>query len=378
MPSPADLASLRERIEALDRELIDVLERRLQLAVPIAEAKLQVASPLRDQQREGVVFQRVVAMATERGLDPNRVDELYRLLLQWSVARQQSHLNERSSQPLRVAYQGVEGSYTHLAAQQRYANREGGTWLVGQPTFRAAVQAVLGGACHLALLPIENTTAGSITETYDLLGEGGVTITGEVVLHVDHCLLALPDTSLDAVREVRSHPQALRQCERFLLDHPWIRPVESFDTAGAAKAVRERGAVEVAAIASAEAGTRYGLHVLASGIQSQSGNYTRFVEVSTEAVTVPAEAACTTSAMFDLAHEPGALAKVVTAFSDHGVDLTKLQSRPILEQPWRYRFYVDLVGHASSQAVSDALATARQACDDLRVLGSYPAAERPT
>ncbi|MCO4746004.1 MAG: prephenate dehydratase [Proteobacteria bacterium] len=377
MPAEPELTDLRERILALDRELIDVLRRRMEVVVPIAEAKLDSASPFRDASREGVVFERVRSMAQEVGLDPHRIEGLYRLILEWSVARQQAHVRARATAPLSVAYQGVEGCYTHLAAQRRYAGRESGALLTGHRTFRDAVQAVRERRAHVALLPIENTTAGSITETYDLLAEGGVTITSEVVSHIQHCLLALPGTSLDDIREVHSHPQALRQCDVYFQTHTWMQPVEAFDTAGAARMVRDLGQGHLAAIASEAAAEHYGLEIVARDIQTQAGNFTRFVEVATEAATVGEDVPCRTSLLMELAHEPGALGRVLAAFSKRGVSLTKLESRPIVGTPWKYRFYLDVDGHSASAAVHEALAEAEAECTTLRNLGSYPCGGRP-
>ncbi len=374
MAEQPDLSQLRETIEAIDRELLALLARRLEVVVPIAEAKLEAASPFRDALREGIVFSRVRELAREHGLDPHRAEALYRVLLDWSVARQQEHVRQRETAPLRVAYQGVEGCYTHLAARQRYAGRAGGALLTGFPTFRAVAEAVRHREADVGLMPIENTTAGSITATYDLLAEGGLSITAEVVSHIQHCLLALPGQSVEVLREVHSHPQALGQCERFFVDHPWIRPVEAFDTAGAARMVAERGDPTLAAIASEEAATRYGLEVLARHIQTQTGNFTRFVEVATEPVVFDCDGPCKTTVMFELSHQPGALARVLSGFAQHRVDLSKLESRPIVGKPFSYRFYVDLVGHQASKAVGEALELARKECTELRLLGCYPAA----
>jgi chorismate mutase/prephenate dehydratase len=370
-----DLSRLRETIEAIDRELIALLAKRLAVVVPIAEAKLEAASPFRDSLREGIVFSRVRELAREHGLDPHRAEALYRVLLEWSVARQQEHVRQRATAPLRIAYQGVEGCYTHLAARQRYGGRSGGALLAGHATFRDVAEAVRQRAADVGLMPIENTTAGSITATYDLLAEGGLSITAEVVSHIQHCLLATDDATVEGLREVHSHPQALGQCERFFVDHPWIRPVEAFDTAGSARMVAERGDPSIGAIASEEASTRYGLQVLARHIQTQTGNYTRFVEVATEPVVFDCDGACKTTVMLELSHEPGALARVLAAFAKHRVDLSKLESRPIVGKPWSYRFYADLAGHRASKEVSAALDLAQKDCADLKVLGCYPAAD---
>src|SRR3954447_23206176 len=240
MPATPDLQALRESIEEIDHEILDHLRRRMDLVEEVAAAKLQTASPFRDPLREDQVFQRVRHAAVERGLDPHEVERLYRVLLEMSVAHQQAHVRSLAAAPLRVAYQGVEGSYSHLTAQRRYAGLAEGVLLEGFETFRGAVEAVRGGTADRALLPIENTTAGSINEVYDLLAEGGLTITAEVVSRIEHCLLGLPGARVEDLRTVLSHPQGLLQCEDFLRVSPWIRPQTEFDTAGSARKVRER------------------------------------------------------------------------------------------------------------------------------------------
>src|SRR5215470_7891439 len=195
MPDP-DLASLRDRIEVVDRQLIALVAERLKIVEDVAAAKLTAASPFRDREREDLLLQRLRGLAVAAGLDAHQIERLYRVVMDMSVAHQEATVRNRSDAPLRIAYQGVEGSYSHLAAQRRYAGRIGGALLSGCDSFRAAVDAVASGAADLALLPIENTTAGSINETYDLLTAGALHITGEVVSAIEHCLLALPGAGL--------------------------------------------------------------------------------------------------------------------------------------------------------------------------------------
>src|SRR5690349_10882413 len=197
-----------------------------------------------------------------------------------SVAHQEQTVRNRPDAPLRISYQGVEGSYSHLAAQRRYGGRTGGALLTGHDTFRGAADTVLHGAADLALLPIENTTAGSINETYDLLADGHLHITGEVVSAIEHCLLALPGVSLDELRVVISHPQALAQCNTFFAQHRHLVARAELDTAGSARRVASAGDRTLGAIASAAAATTYGLAIVATGIQSVAANATRFVEVA--------------------------------------------------------------------------------------------------
>jgi chorismate mutase/prephenate dehydratase len=283
-------------------------------------------------------------------------------------------------EPLVVAYQGVEGSYSDLAATRRYASRPGGVRLVGCPTFRAAAEAVRSGTAACALLPIENSTAGSVHEVYDLLAAGGLTITGEAVERIEHCLLGLPGATVEGLRAVLSHPQALSQCEDFLRAHPWLEARPAFDTAGAARAVRGAGDPSLGAIAGRAAAAVYGLVVLAESIQSQEGNFTRFVELArAEARSAPPRGQAgdgprKTSLLLTLPHRPGALAAVLQALAARGANLTKLESRPLPAAPWEYRFYLDVEGDAAAEPLASALAEIVGLTAELRVLGSYPRA----
>jgi chorismate mutase/prephenate dehydratase len=373
--APADLAALRAEIERLDGELLDLLARRMACAEAVAGAKLDAAWPFRDPEREDRLLVHLRRAAVERGLDPHEIERLYRVILDMSVARQQAYVRELPDTPLRVAYQGAEGSYSHLAAQRRYAGRPGGALLAGHETFRDAADAVLAGDADLALLPIENSTAGSINQTYDLLAEVRLVVTGEEVAAIEHCLLALPGVALDEVRTAISHPQALAQCEAFFRAHPAIRPREEFDTAGAARKVRAAGDRSLAAVASAAAAGTYGLEILARGIQTDAGNATRFVEVALHPMPVEPGAAVKTALVLTLAGErPGALGEILSEFARRGLNLTKLESRPIPGSRWAYRFYLDVQGHASTELFRSALAAIEPATTELRVLGSYPAA----
>jgi chorismate mutase/prephenate dehydratase len=375
MGNRSDLQAIREAIEKVDREILALLKRRMELVEDVARAKLETAAPFRDRSREEQVIQRLRHLATQLGLDAHEIERLYRGIMEMSIGRQQAFIRSLEGVPLRVAYQGVEGSYSHLTAQRHYAGREPGALLTGHDTFRGAVAAVVDGSADLALLPIENTTAGSVHETYDLLAEGGVTITAEVVSVVEHCLLALPGTRLEDLRAVLSHPQALAQCDDFLRTIPWATPRTEFDTAGSARKVRESNDPTLGAIASESAARLYGLEILRKGIQTQEGNYTRFVEIAREATPCPAGAACKTSLLLSLAHKPGSLGEVLSRFGARGVNLTRIESRPVLGSPWQYRFYLDLEGHAASEPVRKALEELRPLTTELRVLGTYPRAE---
>jgi chorismate mutase/prephenate dehydratase len=375
MSTIPDLEAVRVAIESIDEEILDALRRRMDLADDVARAKLAAAAPFRDQRREDLLLRRIRTRAAEHGLDPHEVERVWRLFIDMSVARQQALVTRQDTTPLRVGYPGVEGSYSHLAARQRYANRPGGVLLSGFDVPRQAVEALRRGEMDLVLLPIENTTAGSMNETYDLLAEGGVVITAELVSQVDHRLLGLPGSRLEGLREVISHPQALAQCEAFLRARvPWARPVPDADTGGAAQKVRERNDLTVAAIASETAAQRFGLEVLARDLQPGS-DYTRFVEVGREPTPLAPGVPCKTSLLMVLEHKPGTLGEMLQRLTLRGVNLSKLESRPIPGQPWQYRFYLDVEGHAASAPLMAALEDIRPLTSFLRVLGTYARAE---
>jgi len=369
-----DLAQLRDRIEAVDRKIIALVAERLKIVEDVVAAKLTAASPFRDREREDLLLQRLRKLAIDAGLDPHQVERLYRVVMDMSVAHQEATVRNRSDAPLRISYQGVEGSFSHLAAQRRYAGRPGGALLSGHDTFRGAAEAVTSGAADLALLPIENTTAGSINETYDLLAGGALHITGEVVSAIEHCLLALHGVPLADLRTVISHPQALAQCHELFAKHPHLTARADLDTAGAARRVAEANDRSLAAIASSAAAQRYGLAVVARGIQSATGNATRFVEVGLRPAPVPDGVAAKTSLMFALTDRTGVLGDTLSRLAARNLSLTKLESRPIPEAPFTYRFYADVLGHAASEPFQAALDDIRPLTTDLRVLGTYPSA----
>jgi chorismate mutase/prephenate dehydratase len=368
-----DLSTLRDRIDQVDRQIIALLAERLRVVEQVAVAKLEAASPFRDREREERLLLRLREHATEAGLDPHQIERLYRVVMDMSVAHQELTVRNRPDAPLRVAYQGVEGSYSHLTAQRRYGGRGGGALLAGHDTFRAAADAVIHGAADLALLPIENTTAGSINETYDLLADGTLHVTGEIVSSIEHCLLALPGVALDELRVVISHPQALAQCHAFFADHPHLVARPELDTAGSARRVAQAGDRTLGAIASAAAAKTYGLAIVAQAIQSSAGNATRFVEVGLRPAPLPEGTAAKTSLVLALADRPGALGEVLMRFAARGLSLTKLESRPIPNAPFTYRFYMDVLGHAASAPFQSALDDVRPLTTELRVLGTYAA-----
>lgn len=266
----------------------------------------------------------------------------------------------------RVAYQGVAGANSEVATIGYF-----GPDVEPHPcpSFAALFEAVTSAVADFGVLPIENSLAGSVIDSYDLLIRQPIFIVGELYQHVRHQLLALPGVELHEVQRVYSHPQALAQSMDFLLAHPHMQPEAAFDTAGAAMLVADRGLRDSAAIATARAGERYGLRILAPDIQSNTENYTRMVVISLEEQIPSSDAGVVkTSVIAGLRHESGSLSRLLGVLEQAGMNLTKIESRPIVGRPWEYLFYLDWEGRLED----DALTEATEATTWWKHLGCYP------
>ena len=374
-----DLEELRGKLDDVDRRLLEVLGERLETVAEIARVKAEGLPFLRDHDRESELLARVEGWARELGLDGFRTHEIYREIIAMSLKAQEEALlgrerverSTRSAQ--RVAFQGIEGSYSQLAAKKYFSVRSEGMEFVGTRTFAEALEMAESGDVGYAFLPVENTTAGSINQTYDLLRQTALSIVGEEVLHVRHRLLGLEGSEIGSLRRVLSHPQALVQCSRYLGSLEDVELVAFVDTAAAAKEVRDSGDPRIGAVASAEAGEIYGLSVLHDGIADQQENWTRFVVISGLEIELDPRIPAKTSLVFTTPHREGALAHCLHLLAEQGVNLTKLESRPVPRRPWEYLFYVDIEGSVATDNTALAIAGLRRECPYLRVLGSYPA-----
>jgi prephenate dehydratase len=251
----------------------------------------------------------------------------------------------------RVAYQGVSGANSEIATFGYFGPD---VEPLPCPSFTDLFASVTGGRAGYGVVPIENSLAGSVIDNYDLLIEQPVFIVGELFLHVRHQLLALPGVTLADVKRVYSHPQALAQSMDFLRAHPAMQQEPAFDTAGAARLVAERGLRDAAAIATARAGRQYGLEILAADIQSNTENYTRMVIISPREQEPPTDVTVKTSVIAGLRHERGSLARLLGVLNDAGMNLTKIESRPIVGRPWEYLFYLDWEGRLDGSALEEA------------------------
>jgi prephenate dehydratase len=270
---------------------------------------------------------------------------------------------------MKLAYQGEPGAFSEAASRQVEETAE----MVPCKSFEDVFAAVSGGGADYGVLPIENSIGGSIHRNFDLLLEHDLPIVGEVEVPVVHHLLALPGRTLADIRRIYSHPQAIAQCDRFLRTLSDVEITATYDTAGSAKLIADQALGDAAAIASARAGEVFGLEAVRSSIQDFDTNTTRFIVIGRKPLSpAPPDK---TSIVFTLANEPGALFKALAAIALRGIDLTKLESRPIPARKWEYLFYVDLAAARDDEACARALAHLAEFAPMVRVLGSYPSSK---
>ncbi len=272
----------------------------------------------------------------------------------------------------RVAFQGVAGAFSEEAAHAFAPGSEA----VGYPSFEEAFEATVAGECDFACLPVENSLAGSINQTYDLLTDSVLVVVAERVVRVHHNLLVRPGTRLEDVRRVYSHPQALQQCQRFIRDRG-LEAVAAYDTAGAAKMLAERVGAEPdsGAIASRRAADAYGLDIVAERVEDLDFNFTRFFVLGHEERPPQPGRSHKTSLLLATHHRPGELVACLQVFPEHGINMTKLESRPRRDKPWSYLFYIDIEGHVAEPQVAAAMTGLMRRAAFVKYLGSYPAAE---
>ncbi len=371
--TPQPLQQLREQISALDNDLLDMLARRQQLARSVAESKIGSQLPLRDLAREEKLLSQHVQKAQQLGLHPGYVTRIFHAVIEESLRAQRATLSPLPN-AARVAVLGGAGSYSALAAQAWFA-AIGALDLKAGAQFRDVVKLLRQGEADYAVLPIENRITGAISAVYDLLRDGDLYVVGEHYLPIKHSLLAKPGTTVNQIRKVLGHPQALAQCEDFLqANHLSLSYCDS--TADALRQVADSSEA-LAVIGSEEVAADYGLVVVADAIANSADNETRFVVLSRKLQAVPVSVPSKTSLMFCTWQQPGALADALLVFRDRGINLTRIESRPMPNEPWQAMFFLDCEGNVESEALQDALQALTRCTRVLRVLGCYPSERLP-
>lgn len=375
-----DLSKIRENINDIDNKITELWKERMAASLAVAEYKKENGLPVLDSKRERELLDRIADMAGEEFGVYARV--LYDTVLSISRSYQHQYLHEESGltekiksavrntpqlfpQSAAVACQGVEGAYSGLAAGRifKYPN------VLYFKTWSDVVNAVEKGLCKYGILPIENSTAGSVNGVYDLMAEHNFYIVRSIRLKINHCLLGNRGAELEKITEIYSHEQAINQCSEFLREHSGIKVHICENTAVAAKMVMECGRTDVAAISSENCRDLYGLSVLSDAVQNKNNNYTRFICISKDMEIYPG--ADKTSMVLTLPHRPGSLYQVLARFYALGININKLESRPMQNKDFEFMFYFDMSASVYDNALYSILEQLSDECERFHYLGSY-------
>lgn len=382
MKDPTD--NPRAAIDRIDDELLRLLNERAALALKVGEAKTRLDTSLCDNQREREVLARL-RQANPGPFDEQNVTHIFQRIIDECL-----HVQLRAFHPPPADPAGVSAKPSHLAAAARVAfqgergafSEEAAIELLGddcQPVARATFEdlfaAIDQGSADYILAPLENSLMGSVHRCYDLLLESSLGIVAEIIWPISHCLIGCSGASFETIETVESHPVALAQCERFFAAHPQLKRVASDDTAGSVRRVVENGDRTRAAIAGNRAAKVYGGVILREHLEDHGENYTRFALLGPNPDAVASGNKI--SLVVRLAHRPGALHDALRPFVRRGIDLLRIESRPIKGRPWQYNFYLDLQAPANESELRGALDDIRERAEEVRYLGRYSSMDIP-
>ena len=376
-----DINELRSQIDSVDKELVELFKKRMNIAADVAEYKRQNGMKVLDAARERALLAKVSELSGSDFEEYTRI--LYATILDLSRSYQHKRLGTTSefcnafSEALKntpsifperalVACQGVEGAYSSIAAERLFKAPS----IMFFSSFEKVFTAIEAGMCRYGVLPIENSTAGSVKQVYDLMISKKFKIVRSVRIKIDHNLLANKGARLSDIKEIFSHEQAINQCSAFLHslgDNVKITRVEN--TATAARMVAESGRCDVASLSSRSCASEYGLSVLASAVQDNGNNHTRFICIAKDLEIYPG--ADRTSLMLVTPHKPGALYKMLSRFNALGINLLKLESRPLPDRDFEFMFYFDIEASVYSDKLPQLIAELETECDEFTYLGSY-------
>jgi chorismate mutase/prephenate dehydratase len=361
LPRATSIDALRAHIDRIDEKLLTLLNRRARLAAAIGQHKRRTRHTIYTPGREKLIFQRL--LASNRGpLRAENIRPIFREVMSACLSLEK---------PLRVACLGPLGTFSHQAVRAQFGTAAA---VVPADSIAAVFDEVEHGHADYGVVPVENSTEGTVAATLDRFVGSPLIIKTELLLRVEHCLMSRSGR-MKGVRQVISHPQSLGQCRQWLAQHfPGLPQIEA--TSNAQAAIAARRAPHLAAIAGRVAAEQYGLKVIATNIQDLVHNCTRFLVISPDGVGAPT-GDDKTSLLLSLRHQSGALHRVLKPFADNGVSICTIESRPLKERAWEYLFFLDLVGHVAETRVAKALAAVKERCLLLKVLGSYPSAPGP-
>lgn len=374
-----DLLQLRDILDDIDGQIVKLYEQRMDVCRQVAEYKIETGKKVFDKEREEQKLRAVKAL-THDDFNSLGIEELFEQIMSMSRKLQYKMLSEKGgigrlpfigldsleTKDVTVVWPGAEGAYTQMA-MEAYFGKEVRNFHVD--TFRDAMTAIDEGRADFAVLPIENSTAGIVNEIYDMLVEFENYIVGEQIVKIEHCLMAVPGTKLDDIQTVYSHPQSLMQSARFLQEHASWKQISMNNNAFAARKVAQDRNSAQAAIAGEHAAETYGLEILERGVNHSSTNSTRFIIVTNQKIFL--KNAKKVSICFEIPHESGSLYHILSHFIYNNLNMNKIESRPIEDRNWEYRFFIDFDGNLADSAVMNALRGLREEARNMKILGNY-------
>ena len=373
-----DLSDIRTQISQLDRNLLKLLAERHRLAFDVVRSKEITQKPLRDIEREKELLQALVNHAESENyqLDPQYVTQIFQRIIEDSVLTQQNYLqdklNAQSDENVSIAFLGMRGSYSNMASRQFAKKFQANLVELSCNTFTEVFEKVSQGEAKFGVLPLENTTSGSINEVYDLLQHTDLAVVGELAYPIKHCLLTNGNVDLNEIDTIYTHSQPAQQCSQFLaqLNRVHIKYYES--SSHAMQMVARMNKPNVAAIGNEDGGKLYGLTNIQSDIANQPNNLTRFIVVAKEAVKVSPQVQTKTLLLMTTTQQAGALVDALMVFKMHDIRMMKLESRPIYGQPWEEMFYVELEANIHADNMQQALKELESVTSYFKILGCYP------
>lgn len=374
-----DLLELRKEIDSIDQQIVDLYEKRMEVSKKVAEYKIGTGKKVFDKEREIAKIQAVKSL-THNEFNSLGIEELFEQIMSMSRKLQYQMLTEQGVlgklpfigvdelhvENARVCFQGAEGAYSQAAMVRYFGENVNGFHV---DTFRDAMVAIEEGSADFAVLPIENSSAGIVNEIYDLLVEFENYIVGEQIIEIKHCLMGIPGTKLKNIKTIYSHPQSLMQCNKFLQEHASISQISMKNNAYAAMKVAKDQDPSKAAIASEYAAKVNGLEIIQEGVNYADNNSTRFIIITNQKIF--RKDASKISICFEIPHKSGSLYRVLSHFIYNNLNLNKIESRPIPERNWEYRFFVDFDGNMADGAVKNAIRGLREEALNLKILGNY-------
>ncbi len=373
-----ELEKCRIEIDEIDNQIIKLLGIRRKLSKKVIEIKDLHDFPLRDKERERILLEKLVEIGKNYGVDSNLIQKIYLEIIDDSVKLQQNYLykigelNESSSDIIKVAIQGIKGSFSYLATKKFFSHNKKIIEFISYKRFEDVANSVEKGEADYAVLPIENTTSGGINEVYDLLLHTTLSIVGEERYEIKHVLAATEMVSLSEITKIYAHYQAASQCNQFIASLGEVAIEYYADTAMSVQKIKEENNPHFAAIASADAANLFGAVILKDNIANQTKNFTRFLICARKPIELDKRIESKTSLVFATSHTAGALVEVLSIFRKYDLNLTKLESRPILENPWEEMFYLDFEGSIYQNKVKQAIEELNPFTRFVKILGSYP------